>query len=432
MKRLLPLLLSVCLLLGGCSARREAHLERPDREIPGPGAPLTLWVASDLHFLAPSLTDNGGPFLDLLARGDGTCTQYSAQIADAFIAEALAAAPDAVILSGDLTFNGAAESHKVLAEKLSVLEDAGIPVLVLPGNHDLSSPNAYRFEGETAYTVPSPDRAEFLDIYGGLGRRDALSVDEGSCSFLYPVSADLWVLALDANTPEAPGAVPSATLDWATDCLRRAEREGARVVTVTHQNLLEHNAMFSAGFVLRNASNVQELLEDSPVLLNFSGHMHVQHIQRSRAGLTDIASGSLSVFPNQYGVLELDASGGASYSTRSVDVSAWAAAQGEGNPDLLDFAAFSRAFFDRVTRAKTAEGLDSLPLTGAEREAMLDFSVEVNRHYFAGTMGEVYDELLSSPAWTLWLEKGRGAFFREYLMSVLAAPPGPCASLTLP
>ena len=42
----------------------------------------------------------------------------------------------ALILSGDLSFNGEKTSHEELAGKLFKLQEQGIPVLVLPGNHD--------------------------------------------------------------------------------------------------------------------------------------------------------------------------------------------------------------------------------------------------------------------------------------------------------
>lgn len=88
---------------------------------------LTLFVATDLHYLAPELTDNGSTFEQMIARGDGKVMAYSEEIANAFVAQVISRHPDALILSGDLTFNGERTSHEALADKLSRVTAAGIP-----------------------------------------------------------------------------------------------------------------------------------------------------------------------------------------------------------------------------------------------------------------------------------------------------------------
>ena len=107
-----------------------------------------LFTATDLHYIAPTLTDNGALFTDLIERGDGKAMAYSDALIEAFVAQVIAEKPDALILSGDLTFNGARESHEALSLRLARVRDAGIPVFVLPGNHDLNSSSAARFEGD--------------------------------------------------------------------------------------------------------------------------------------------------------------------------------------------------------------------------------------------------------------------------------------------
>ena len=118
--------------------------------------PVTLFVATDLHYLAPELADNGPYFQKLIASGDGKAMEHCEEITDAFLKQVLEQKPDALILSGDLTFNGAELSHATLAEKLLGIEKAGIPVLVLPGNHDLENRMAASFQG-TGYTIVGSD-----------------------------------------------------------------------------------------------------------------------------------------------------------------------------------------------------------------------------------------------------------------------------------
>ncbi len=90
-----------------------------------------LFTATDLHYIAPTLTDNGALFTDLIEQGDGKVMAYSDALIEAFVAQVIAEKPDALILSGDLTFNGARESHEALSFGLRA-SATGIPVFVLP------------------------------------------------------------------------------------------------------------------------------------------------------------------------------------------------------------------------------------------------------------------------------------------------------------
>ena len=51
--------------------------------------------------------------------------------------------PNAVVVTGDLKYNGEKKSHEELKEKLSVLEKNGIKVFVLMGNHDTGNTTPY-------------------------------------------------------------------------------------------------------------------------------------------------------------------------------------------------------------------------------------------------------------------------------------------------
>ena len=103
------------------------------------GSAHTILVASDTHFISPALTDNGAYFTRMVERSDGKVTLYCDALTDAFCAQVIAQQPDCLILSGDLTFNGARRSHEDFAQKLARIQEAGIPVYVIPGNHDLYS-----------------------------------------------------------------------------------------------------------------------------------------------------------------------------------------------------------------------------------------------------------------------------------------------------
>ena len=105
----------MALLLGAFSASASADFR--------------IVVATDPHYISPELTDGGACYARTLSAGDSKFMPYSEEILDAFIEELLSAeeAPDALLLAGDLTFNGAVMSHEALAAKLRPLRAAGIP-----------------------------------------------------------------------------------------------------------------------------------------------------------------------------------------------------------------------------------------------------------------------------------------------------------------
>lgn len=108
----------------------------------------TAIVATDIHYLARSLTDGGSSFQYMVEHGDGKVVTYIEQIVDAFLEEVIAQKPDMLILSGDLTLDGEKKSHEELAGKLYSVQNAGIPVLVIPGNHDINNHHAAEYPGE--------------------------------------------------------------------------------------------------------------------------------------------------------------------------------------------------------------------------------------------------------------------------------------------
>lgn len=377
-------------------------------------------VATDLHYLAPELTDGGPFFRRLIERADGKVTAYSEALLEAFVQQVIDRGPDALILSGDLTFNGEHASHEALAEKLSRIERAGIDVLVMPGNHDLNSGSAVRFAGEGYERVDGVTAAAFAQIYRSFGFDDALSRDGASLSYAFAVSDQLRVVMVDVNTAGASNRVREETAAWVSAQLADAKAAGCRVIAVSHQNLLEHSSLMSAGFTIGNAETLRALYADSPVVCNLSGHIHMQHTAQ-RDGLWDIATSSLAVSPNQYGVLTLSEEA-LSYRTEAVDVSAWARAQALDDPNLLNFADYAEAFFKDTARrqALAAIARDDQP------EQLADCFAEINAAYFAGRM-----DLCAPDEQLLSRWRQQPAFFARYIDSIVKEGPRNHCELTL-
>ena len=393
---ILFLLLTAVLALSGlgiyCVAN-DPHEETAMEE-------TTIVIASDPHYIAPELTDHGEYFENMIRNADGKVTEYADELTDAFLARVIGLRPAALILSGDVTLNGARTSHEVLAQKLAAVTAAGIPVLVMPGNHDLNCKNAARFRGDGFERVESVTAAEFAEIYAGCGFSGALARDASSLSYVYAIDPSLRVLMLDVNTEEEPRAVKDETLAWVEGQLADAAGAGARVIAVSHQNVFRHNRVIYSGYVIRNADALLALYERYGVLANFSGHLHCQHIACEN-GFYDIATGSLSVSPNRFGVITLsDRSLG--YEAVPTDVSGWAAERGLTDPNLLDFAGYSREFFLGAGRAQSPDW----------SEEQAEFFGRLNAAYFSGRMDSVDPD---DPGFEVWSDEG---FYGAYIDSI--------------
>lgn len=376
-------------------------------------------VATDLHYLARELTDNGAYFMQLIERGDGKVMRYSEELVDAFVAQVIARRPRALILSGDLTFNGERVSHERLAQKLARIAAAGVRIYVIPGNHDLNMGSAARFDGDGYTLVPSVTADEFRAIYGAFGYDSTLSQDANSLSYSAQLASGLRALFIDVNGVPKRNTVPQETLRWIDAQLLDAAENGERVIAVSHQNLLRHNSLIYQGFTIDNASELLPRCEAADIPLHLSGHIHMQHIARSEKGLSEVATSSLAVSPNQYGMLFIH-SDRIEYRTEPVDVSAWAAKNGLTDPELLDFAAYSAAFFRDTSHRQT-------PAADSQAQQLASFMADINAAYFAGRMdtvdleSELVDQL-----------RERGGFFSSYIAGILAEGKHNDTRLTVP
>ena len=400
MKRILSVLL--CLLLSAALLNGCGRLPEPTYRVA---------VASDLHYLAPELTDHGDIFRQMMANSDGKMTEFCEEITDAFLAELIELRPEALILTGDISFNGAQESHLALAKKLAALEAAGIPVLVLPGNHDVYRSSASYIGSETARATVTTSE-DFRRIYAAFGYDEARAEDGDSLSYVYDLNATTRVLMLDCNTMHDPCGLSDETLAWIERQLKEARRDGVDILAAGHQNLYKHS-FFGFGYVLVEGEELAALLRKYDVPLFLSGHLHIQHIL-TEDGLTEITTSPLTMGVCRYALLEAQ-QGALSYETRPVDVAAWAAQKGSTDERLLRFAESSYEAMAARIRVNVAEQFAG-ELAAEELERLTAYAVELNWEYFAGDLRGV--EELDPDASLLAAWNDKGGLFSAYFGSV--------------
>lgn len=389
-KRILFLALAVALAL------------LPTVVLTGPRAlldePVTIWTATDLHYIAPDLA--GDYFAVPASGGDGKAIFYADEATRALLAQAEREQPDLLILSGDLTLNGAEQSHRELVEQLTTLQNRGVQVLTLAGNHDIDGVCAdySTFDGEQMEIKPSLTAAQYRELYAPFGRNQAISRDEESLSYMYEVHPRLRILMLDTNCA-GKGYVQYSTLRWAQEQLRAARLQGVKVIGVSHQNLCAHNSLLSFGYQMYNAQDLLPIYERGNLMCNLSGHVHVQSIVEGK--VPEVATGSLIVAGCRFGQLVYDGRN-LTYDARSLE-----------NEQLV---ADVRWYFEEVARKQTYGNFAESDLSQTQIELLAETFAAINSAYFAG---EPIDESNFAEGIALWRQQG--GFVSRYIDTMLTS-----------
>ncbi len=375
--------------------------------------PVTIYIASDMHYLSPELDTKEGFFSTPTANGDGKVIHYSPELTEAFLAQTIQEQPDVLILSGDLTLNGAAKSHTELIALLAEVQASGIQVLTIAGNHDVDGTAAdyTTFDGETLLTMPSITSDEYKELYADFGLNQAISQDSSSLSYIYEPAPGLWILMLDTNC-HGIGYVEDGTLNWLETQLKNAKRKGITILSVSHQNLYIHNDLLYFGYQLYNADKLQALYEKYNVAANFSGHIHIQSIIDEQ--VPEICTSSLAITGNQFGQIDCSPEG-ISYTARQADVNTWAANMGITDANLLSFNDYATWYFEEVARSQVRESLAESNYTPEEIDLLAETFAKINSAYFSGSP---IDESEYKEGLALWRSQ-ENSFFIDYIETML-------------
>lgn len=261
-------------------------------------------VASDTHYVHPvkqagtTLADEG--WVTTFNSESESLTNQSGFIIDEFLKEC-AENPKCqfVLITGDLATHGRdyVSEHEAVAAKFRKFEkETGKQVYVINGNHD------------NAKDMPV-DHKKFTEIYHEFGYDEALSTDEGTCSYSANLNDEYTLVALD-TCDERYRVVPNndiTRMDWAVKQIKAAKKQGKKVIMIMHHNLLEHNPfqkLNEKNYVVNTPYSFAGLLADLGVKLVFSGHTHCNNVKSytSFLGNTiyDFSMSSLGNFPAEY------------------------------------------------------------------------------------------------------------------------------------
>ena len=404
---------------------RKPSGEGAETEEEKPYEPPTLMLASDLHYMSSTTHDDGKAFWSMVEHDDGKIDQYSEEMLDTLVETAIENHPTALALTGDITLNGERINHELLAKKLQKVQDAGIPVVVIPGNHDIQNKNASTYFGDKREKAEYLESGQdFYDIYHEFGYDQSPNRDEASLSYVYPLDPSHWLLMMDSciydDGNHVEGRISDATLGWMETHLRVAKEHGIQVIVLAHHNLLQESRLFTTQCEMENGPEVTALLEKYQVPLYISGHLHVQRIREhvtgpglegTQDGIHEIVLSPYSFPGNQYGMLSWDLQDNMTFETRKADVAAWAKANGSENPELLNFADWSLQYAKSVIQEQVKQTITMVP--DDLKAEMASMYADL---YFPYCLGEAvpWNDAKTTKAYTLWQRVDpKGKKFKE-------------------
>ena len=202
---------------------------------------------------------------------------FDGQLLETAVSETIGLAPDLVVVGGDLTAEGYAHEFREAAEHLQPLTDAGLRVIVIPGNHDSKN-------------------VGYLHFRDTFGAGDVAGKGDSVLQLQAGPSTDpmgIRVVAVDSSKPDlAEGEIGRERYPWITDQL---DVPADLRMFVLHHHLVSVPGTGRERNIVWDAGDVLALLSELAVDIILSGHKHVPHVWLLD-GMLIVNSGTVSSY----------------------------------------------------------------------------------------------------------------------------------------
>lgn len=311
---------------------------------------IRFGVISDIHYFANSLkggnTEKYQEWLYNKHKEYDDADSLLNNALDGVLRNAVEDGSTYVLIPGDLTKDGEKESHKALAEKFAAFEaETGIPVFVIPGNHDINNSKAIAFENGVEVPAEKTSPEDFREIYADFGYAEADSVfvpkegNKGGMLSYTEVLGSYKLIAIDScmysedngaegNEHMTDGRIGDDLLEWIIDECEDAEERGLTVIGMQHHNLVPHMAIEEATFwpfVVQDWVQIADAYADAGMHYVFTGHLHANdvsaHVSDNGETVYDILTPTLTGYPNYYKIVDFVSDGtNIDFDMKSLDV----------------------------------------------------------------------------------------------------------------
>lgn len=299
MFRNIPLRIATLVLVFYC-----ATLAKADKEI---------WLLADIHVMAPSLLDSPENQAWKKDLADQRKMQdLSAPMFDLLVDHIITGKPDALLIAGDLTKDGENASHEYIVKRLTNIKNAGIPVYIIPGNHDVGpmeecrqyTNNTYQ-TAEGAYT-----EEQFRQAYKHFGYDINSDLHDGSLSYATDIFPGLTLIGV---ATEKTAHLRKSTLKFASEKAQEARSKGNQTIVMTHHSLIPHiygQETFMVYSVNSRCEALRDSLMNAGVKVVLTGHYHIsdntRYTDSEGREIYDICTGSPISYPCDFRKLVFD------------------------------------------------------------------------------------------------------------------------------
>jgi len=311
----------ICMLLSSCTD----NIDNPSGPSPAePKSEYNIFVMSDIHVMAPQLLVQKGTAFENYTKIDPKLLEESGEVLETVVDVVLEKKPDLVLIPGDLTKDGELVSHQLVVSILERIRTAGIPTIVIPGNHDIDNPEGVYYQGDQTRPAERTSTQQFAQLYANYGYARPETVrDPASLSFTCEPLDGLVLICLDSNLYEenryvergdtinqnqTAGRLREATLEWMWQRADAARAAGKQLVAMMHHNAVEHydgQSKVQSPYVVKDYQKVAEGMMQHGIHLVLTGHQHLQDIAQYRKvteaktdSLIDISTGATVSYPN--------------------------------------------------------------------------------------------------------------------------------------
>ena len=203
-----------------------------------------------------------------------------------------------VLLCGDLAHSGTETQHRYFASLLRGFEEeSGIPVYVVPGNHD--------------YYGCTP--AQFREYYHEFGYGEALAADDQTASYTAELPGGFRLIAIDSNVPGKDGdGLDERLFSWIGAQAEAAAADGKTPIAMMHHPLLDpipYASLLMKDFIVRDHEAVAERFTRWGIPCVFTGHEHGNNITSFTGSdgsvVYDILTTSLNSYPTEFRMIDL-------------------------------------------------------------------------------------------------------------------------------
>lgn len=266
--------------------------------------------------------------------------------------------PKVLLVTGDLTSEGEKAGHEGFAAQMKRLQNAGVTVLVIPGNHDLYNYDAMTFQSDAQVKDGGSGslwttEADVRSIYASMGYDAQATIEaskgtidsieyfksvesggvancQGGLSYVAKTASGVAFIMVDSEVyspdwngrdkawGQGAGMMSNDLLEWAKTQAGQLNDEGYTVIAGIHHPVLEHQATAETEFITDrvdvdngdgtrstdNSHYIATQLADAGIHYVFSGHMHENDVASYTTAkgnvIYDMETGGLCAYPAPY------------------------------------------------------------------------------------------------------------------------------------